>query len=66
MADIDEVPDVVEDDVPVNRASALIEEALNASRQPEPEPEPEPEAEPVDSYDDAHARRMAYLASGGG
>jgi len=42
--------DEAEDDVPVPRASALIEEALNASKEPEAEPEPEPEEEtPVSS-----------------
>ena len=37
----------LEDDVPVNRGAALIEEALNATQVPEPEPAPEvPEPAP--------------------
>jgi len=39
------VDEAEDDDVPVPRASALIEEALNASKEPEAEAEAEPEAE---------------------
>jgi hypothetical protein len=39
---------IEQEDVPVTRAAALIEESLNAASQPEPEPEVEEPEEEVD------------------